>query len=84
LTFGLRQSLIYRLQGFRIQQKAVPEINPILWLARAIDDLISRGEVQHKDLNNLLLDVGEELWSKHSKRLARKAGLDKNMPQLRF
>ena len=84
MTFGLRQSLIYRLQGFRIQQKAVPEINPILWLARAIDDLISRGEVQHKDLNNLLLDVGEELWSKHSKRLARKAGLDKHMPQLHF
>jgi len=84
LTFGLRQSLIYRLKEFRIQQKAVPEINPISWLARALGDLIARGELQQKDINNLLLDVGEELWSKHAKRLARKAGLDPNLRKLQF
>ena len=71
----LLETLISQLHNLREQGMKMAEINPIAALADQISDQLSKGEVSVNALDEMLDEIGADLWQDMSVRLATQTGL---------
>jgi phosphoenolpyruvate carboxylase len=80
----LSAQLISQLHELRQQGMKMAEVNPIAALADEISDKLSKGEINVDDLDQMLDEIGGDLWQEMSARLATQTavGLNDEIPDL--
>ena len=71
----LLKQLVSQLFALREQGMKMAEINPIAALADGISDKLAKSEITTDALDQLLDEIGAELWQDMSQRLATQTGL---------
>ena len=78
----LKIELLQKLEAFREQGNSVSVLNPILAVADEVCERLYKKEITHDQINELLKQLGGEIWNKQTSQLRLKTGSDQNFDNI--